>query len=178
MSLRLVTAPTTFPVTVAEAKAQARVAFDDDDTLIGDYVSAATDMIERYIGRSIMQQTWEVVLDGFSDSITLPKGPVQSVTSVKYKDAAGGEQTVSSANYIFDGVSDPQRVVKVSDYAWPTVSAEVNSVTVRFVAGYAAVPASIKHAVLLVVSAWYDDRDVGNLPAGAMALLENHRAFA
>ncbi len=185
MSLRLVTAASTFPVTLAEAKAQCRIDSSDEDALINGLIAAATDYVELYTGRAIASQTWELVQDDFCDEMLLTKGPVISVTSVKYNDTAGVEQTVAPANYDFDNASDPQRVVKDPDYQWPDVDDGINNVIIRFVAGYATVPASIKHAMLLLIAHWYAHREavnvgniVNNLPNAVEALLTNYRSFA
>jgi uncharacterized phiE125 gp8 family phage protein len=184
MSLRLITAPASYPVTLAEAKAQCRVEGSDEDTLLGGLISAATDHVEQYTGRAIVSQTWELVLDDFSNAMLIPKGPVTAVSSVKYIDTADVEQTVTDTNYTLDDASDPQWLVKASDYTWPTVAGGVNNVIIRFVCGYATVPPSIKHAILLLIAQWYDnradatDRPLIAMPNAVEALLTNYRSFA
>jgi len=192
MSLRLITAPTDYPVTLDEAKAQTRVDGTADDAALNLYIAAATDYVEQYTGRAIMPQTWELVLDTFSDAIQLSKGPVTVISSVSYYDTDGVIQTVSSSNYAADLASDPQWLVRASDYTWPTVAYGINNVIIRFVAGYATVPPSIKHAILLLISQWFDERsslsamarpaaaggDIPELPHAVSALLTNYRSFA
>jgi uncharacterized phiE125 gp8 family phage protein len=184
MSLQLVTAPTDYPVTLAEAKAQCRVDNDAEDAALQTYIAAATSHVESYTGRAIMPQTWELVLDDFSDAIMFPKGPVTAVSSVKYIDTAAIEQTVTDTNYSLDSASDPQWLVKADDYTWPEVSDGVNNVTIRFVAGYSTVPPEIKLAILLLIGLWYDNRAAASdrammaLPHAVDALLCNHRQFA
>jgi len=129
-------------------------------------------------GRAIVSQVWEVVLDDFSDAMMLPKGPVQSVTSVKYFDTEEVEQTVSASDYVLDSASDPAWVVKAEDATWPTVADGVNNVTIRFVAGYSAVPPELKAAILLLVAHFYDNRSTGTFPQAVQDLLTNHRSFA
>jgi uncharacterized phiE125 gp8 family phage protein len=178
MSLRLITAPASYPVTNAEAKAQARVDGNDENALIDTYIAAATAHVESVTGRAIISQVWEVVLDDFSDAMMLPKGPVQSITSVKYFDTAEVEQTVSASDYVLDNVSDPAWVVKAEDATWPEVAEGVNNVIIRFVAGYSTVPPEIKAAILLAVAHFYDNRSTGNIPEVVDRLLTNHRSFA
>lgn len=178
MSLRLITAPTSYPVTQAEAKMQCKVDGNDEDGLIDTYISAATAHVESVTGRAIISQTWEVVLDDFSDAMMLPKGPVQSVTSVKYFDTAEVEQTLATDQYVLDNVSDPAWVVKAEDATWPEVAEGVNNVIIRFVAGYSAVPPELKAAILILVSALYDNRADAALYERVSNLLENHRSFA
>jgi uncharacterized phiE125 gp8 family phage protein len=184
MGLKLITAPTDTPVTLAEAKAQCRVEDDSEDTLMTGLIAAATDYVEQYTGRAIMAQTWELTFDEFADSIALPKGPVTSVTSVNYYDINGDVQTLAASNYTVDLVSDPQWVVKNSDASWPDTVDSINTVVIRFVCGYAVVPPSIKHAILLLISQWFDNRAAVTdkamiaVPNAVEALLTNYRSFA
>lgn len=185
MGLTLVTpAAATYPVTLAEAKSQCRVDSSDDDTYLETLIAAATDHVEQYTGRAIISQTWKLTLDAFSDSILLPKGPVQSVSSVTYYDTNGDEQTLSADDYTFDGSSDPQWIVRNSDASWPTTLDGINAVSVTFVAGYSTVPPSIRHAILLLISQWFDqrsgtsDKPFSAVPHAVDALLANYRSFA
>jgi uncharacterized phiE125 gp8 family phage protein len=83
-----------------------------------------------------------------------------------------------------DSASDPQWLVKASDYVWPVVSDGVNNVVIRFVAGFTTPPAPIKQAILLLVGQWYDnraaatDRPLIAVPNAVEALLTNYRSFA
>lgn len=53
------------PITLAEAKAHAVVEFDDDDALIGVYITAARRYVETRLRSSLITQTWVLYLDGF-----------------------------------------------------------------------------------------------------------------
>lgn len=178
MSLRLITAPTEYPVTRVEAKLHCRVDATDEDSLIDSYIAAATNHVELYTGRAIMAQTWELVLDDFSDSILLPKGPVQSITSVKYYDIDSALQTLATDQYTLDNVSDPAWLVRPTDVTYPDVADGVNNVIIRFVAGYTSVPEAIRAAILILVSHLYDNRAAGETPDAVASLLSNHRSFA
>lgn len=183
MGLTLVTAPATYPITTAEAKIQCRVDTSDEDAYFDVLIAAATDYVEKYLGRSVATQTWRLTLDEFSDAMRLPNGPVQSVSSVKYDDADGVEQTLSSDVYTADLTSDPQWVVRNSDQSWPTTSAAVNSVRIEYVAGYSSVPASIVQAIKLLISNWYmqreavSDKEMREVPHAVTALLTNYRSY-
>lgn len=183
MGLTLITPPAAYAVTTSEAKAHCRVDGTDDDTLIDGLIAAATEYAEQYTGRSLAAQTWKLTLDAFSDSILLPKGPVQSVASVKYFDAAGDEQTVSAGDYTLDNTSDPAWIVRNSDASWPTPMDGANVVSVTYATGYSTVPAPIKQACLLLIGDWYRGREntslVNNqpleMPHAVTALLCNYR---
>lgn len=195
MALRLITAAATNPVTLTEAKAHLREVDTDNDTLIGSMVSAATKYAEKFLGRALIDQTWELVLDEFPTdedelAIKIPLPPLIEVESIKYDDGDGVEQTLDEDLYVVDSASQPGWVVPVS--TWPTsINDAVNSVRIRFRAGYLDtsvspaeenVPDNIKAAILLHVGALFAHREtvvVGQpanlLPFGARQLLELDR---
>jgi uncharacterized phiE125 gp8 family phage protein len=192
MTLKLITAPATEPVTASEAKSHLRVDTTADDTLIGTLITAARQHVENHLRRALITQTWELVMDAFpaGDVIRLPRPPLVSVTSIKYTDVAGSESTFSSAAYVVDTDSTKGRVVLKSGESWPSDTlAAANGVRVRYVAGYgsaAAVPNPIRQAVLLLIGTLYENREsvlvaqgvtVAQLPFGVEALLMPYRIF-
>lgn len=162
MPLKLITAPVAEPVTVPEVKTHTQVEHTADDALIGTLISAARQDAEHRLGRALITQTWEQILDAFIDPIYLPNSPIVSITSVKYIDSAGVEQTIVSTAYTLDVDNEPGRVKPAFGVAWPTPRTQHNAVRVRYVAGYGAdgtnVPAAIKNWILLRVKALYDIR--------------------
>lgn len=179
----VVTPATGYPVTRTEAKNHCRVDGTADDGLIDGLIAAATDYVVQYTGRSLGSQTLRQTLDEFADSMELPRGPVQSVSNIKYDDADGVEQTLSEDVYQANLTSDPAWIVRSSDQSWPATLDAVNTVRITYVAGYSTVPASIKQAILLLIGDWYDGRSntvagqVSQMPHAVEALLCNYRAF-
>lgn len=168
MALILITPPTVEPVSLAEAKAHLRVDISDDDTLISSLITTARSHLEdSFRPKAVMiNQTWEYIADGWpaSDTLELRPRPLQSVTSIKYTDAAGVETTFSSANYLVDTYSRIGRVRLKTASSWPSVTLrELNGLAVRFVAGYgaagSAVPIQLRQAILLYVGHWYENRE-------------------
>lgn len=174
MSLKLITAPTFEPVTLAEAKSHCRVDTSDDDTLLEGLIKATRQYLDGQTGwlnRALCTQTWDLYLDAFpSAEIRIPLPPLQSVTHVKYDDVNGVEQTVSSTDYDVDKVDglSPGYVVPASSFSWPTTYDAINAVRVRFVAGWATdggspavaqTPWPIKHAIKMMVSDMYENRE-------------------
>jgi uncharacterized phiE125 gp8 family phage protein len=195
MAIRLITPPAIEPVTLAEAKAHLRVDHSEDDALIGSFIEASRVYCEQFTARAFITQTWEYVVDDFPlHEIMLPLPPLQSVTSVKYDDGGGVEQTLGVLDYEVDTVSQPGWVVPVTA-GWPTnVWEGINSVRIRFVAGYnpgtdspidlaANVPQSIKAAIMLHVGQLYAQREdivvgtvVNRVPTGGIEhLLRQYR---
>lgn len=192
MGLVLVTPPAALAVSLDEAKAHCRVDGTSQDIALTGMIGAATNYVEQYLGRSLMPQTWKVTLDQFASEILLPRGPVTDITAFKYFDANGDEQTVDSALYVLDTANDPPRVVRAPNAAWPVTAEGVNKVQVTYTAAYPVLPIAIKHALLLLISQWYDNRSslpkvpqtgaegsvLSELPHAVTALLSNFRSFA
>lgn len=162
MISRLVTGPTAEPVTLAEAKAHLRIEHALDDAYITSLIKAARYHAEDYCWRAFMRQTWEVILDGFPDSgvLELPRGQLNSITSVTYLDADGVEQTLPTTEYVADTFSERGRVRLGYSKSWPTWRGQWDAVRVRYEVGgdAAGVPAPVKQAVLLLVSQMYENR--------------------
>ncbi len=173
MGFSLVTAPTIEPVSLAEAKAHMRVDFSDDDDLITALVVAARQQAENHTNRVLLTQTWDWTLDRFPCTRTfeVPRPPLQSVSSITYKDTNGDEQTFSSSKYLVDTGSERGRISLADGESWPATKAEINAVTIRFIAGYgdtaATVPQQIRQAILMMVGHLYEHRE--SVAAGVAA---------
>ena len=164
MALKLITAASTFPITLDDAKLHCRVDTAADDALINALITAATELAEQKTGRALMAQTWELTLDAFPEAFELTRVPVQSVTSLKYYDTSGVQQTLSNALYALYGSDDYGYgcVAPVYDGTWPTARAQTDAVALRYVAGYAdaaSVPEGIKQWIRLMVSTMYENRE-------------------
>lgn len=177
MTTKLITAATFLPVTLAEAKAQCRVetSFTTDDTLLQLLIGVATDRCEQQLGRSIMRQTRELVIDApFDGDMRLHWLPVLALESIKYLDTTGVEVTLASTEYSGDDLGDLDRLsyYVFPAYAkdWPTdVLDAPNAIRVRYRCGYsdsaieatqqAAVPRPIKQWILMQVSTMYEHRE-------------------
>lgn len=189
-SLALVTAPSVNPVTLAEVKEHLRVDTTDEDTLIATLISAAVDYVSGrsgFTGRALVTQTWDYYLPEFPANnapILLPLPPVQSVTSVIYKDENGTEQTLATSIYGTNNASEPAALVVKQDQTWPETYLAWDAVKIRFVAGYAptgggsptdfasGVPDAIKAAIFLTVGDLYQNREAQNLTTGSFQI--NH----
>lgn len=183
LSIRLVVPPASLPVTVADAKAYARVSTDAEDELIGTLIAAAVEQLDGYaglLGRAIMPQTWEMALDRFQSTaeIRLPLGPVASVASITYADLLGVDQVVEPANYVLDDrPTDHGWIVPVATFGWPMSMDRINAVRVRWVAGTGPT-AAIRLAILRSVADWYDNRGAERtLPPSAFAELAPHLRY-
>jgi uncharacterized phiE125 gp8 family phage protein len=170
-------APASEPVTLAEVKAQCRVDGSDSDTELNIYIAAAREFVETYTSTKLVSQT--VLMQGrdFCDVAALPVAPVISVSSVKYLDSDGTEQTLSTDVYDVVNVGLAAEIRTKVNQSWPYVRCASDAVRVTAVCGYSDLPTPIKAALMLIISKWFDDRTVGAVPDGALALLSNYRRF-
>jgi len=195
MAIRLITPPAAEPITLAQAKEHLRVDHTADDNLISALITSARTSCENWTQRAFVTQTWELVIDDFPLSeIMIPRPPLQSVESIKYDDGDGVETILDIDRYDVDTVSQPGWVLP-SLSGWPSgVWQGINSVRIRYVAGYAPgtdspvdlaanVPGNIIAAIKLTLGQYYDQREdivVGTITSKVLAnnveyLLRQHR---
>ena len=156
--------PTFEPVTIDEAREQARGVEGVDDALLAGYIVAARVAMERELGAAILTQTWVLRLDLFPCwEIPLPVPPLASVASIKYQDVNDVEQTVAPADYVVDAHAQPVgRVVPAYGHVWPSTYPMPNAVTITYVAGVGTrgeVDEEVRQAILAGVASRYENRE-------------------
>ena len=171
MRLVLVVPPAAQPITLTEVKAHARVSHDDEDLLLQHYIDAATAWLDGpagILGRCLVTQTWRAEFNAVTGPIRLPF-PDTVIDSAVFTDAEGGELI-----HAFE-LQDQRLLLRpVSGFGRPAA--------ITFTAGYGAptdVPAAIRQAMLLLVTQWYEHRQVTGtgtaLPFAVDALLAPFR---
>lgn len=187
------TAPKDEPITLAEARLHLRDPEDAENSRIAANLAAARQHVENVCERAIMPQTWRVVLDDFREhqrrqqgrqdylldnpslrydprqlppqrqAIKLPGGNVHAVSSVKYIDTAGTEQTLDPSAYQLDPSTAPARLLPAPGGSWPqTQCGRVAAVTVDYTCGWAEaaqVPQALKSAILLLLGDLHENRE-------------------
>ena len=139
--LDLVTAPVGQVITVQDMTAFGYVVEPEQFGVLGDCIDAATKVVEGDSGRQLLTATYDVHWRRFPGAwgeLVLPRVPVASVTSVKYYDAAGTQQTLSALLYtVNDGSAHASAyIMPAFNEQWPTTYGHDRDVTVRFVCGY------------------------------------------
>lgn len=147
------------PVLLSEAKVQLRVTDTAEDALITLYITAARETLEDRLECTLPVTSWRLTLDAFPSAIKLRRGPIAEVTSVKYLDATGTQQTLAPADYTVDTASTPGYIVPAYGKAWPTTREQINAVEVEYIAGSAAVPFALKAWMLLAIGDMYAHRE-------------------
>lgn len=187
--VNLITPPSVEPVTLVEARNQLRLdatgspLSHPDDAMVTDLITAVRRMLDGdtgRLGRSLITQTWELTLDEFPvEQIRLPFPPLQSVISLKYDDTLGTEQTLTeNVDYVVDTISYDGWVLPVSGTSWPATFDGINTVRIRYKAGYGDaatdVPKTIKQAMLLIIETIYKGVEP---PSAVDALLSPYEVF-
>lgn len=186
MSYQVITPPTAYPVTLGELKNHCRIETNDDDVYLQSLIEVATSNLESFAWRSFMTQTIELTLDGFDrHELILPRGKVQSVTSIYYIDTAGDSTLLPSNEYLVDTKSDIGRITPAYGYSWPTTQCRINTVTITYVSGFGSsqtdVPEPLRHAVMLLAADLYQNREghtelkLDALPFGIKSLVQPYR---
>lgn len=162
----LVTPPAVEPLSRADAKTHLRITGTGDDDYVDDLIVVARRYAEEVTHRALISQTWDLYLNRFpyGDSIQLPKGRLQSITSLKYVDSTDAESTVAASVYQAVTWEDPGRLILKYNQQWPTATLRTaGGVIVRFVCGFGDaatdVPEDIIHAMKLMIGHWYEHRE-------------------
>lgn len=169
MDTKLITAIEAEPITKAEVKSHLRLDASDtsEDTQIDIWITAAREYCEAFTGRALATQTREGLLNDFpsTDNIEIPKPPLQSVTSVKYKDSDGDETTMTAdTDYIVNTDNEPGEIFLPYNDTWPSFTPyPFNAVRIRYVCGYDGetyiLPKLLKSGLLYHVGLMYKYRD-------------------
>ena len=134
-----------------------------EDDLLSDIITAAREYCENITGRSLAAQTITAYLDSFpwKNYIELPRAPLTSVTSIIYKNSVGTSTPMTvNTDYYVDTDRDIGRIVLPTGKSWPTFTPwPVNPITIIFVTGYTTMPKTIKQAMLMLITYWFDNRE-------------------
>jgi len=172
MALVPTSGPALEPITLAEAKAYLRVDGADDDTLIGALIATSRLHIEAALGCALITQGWSLYRDDWPlrGPVRLPLSPLQSIDAVRLYALDGSTTLLAQSSYQVDAIGTPPRMVRLPGSDWPKPGRPVNGIEIAFTAGYgatpSAVPAPIRHALLLLVAHWYENREPVKLIGG------------
>ena len=146
-------------VSLAEVKANSRIYHDDEDLLLQHFIDAAHERAEQETGRVFGEGEWIIEADADVERLTAPIWPITTVPDGWSIESRGRDATIVAGGWPAD-----RRI---------TVTAGE------------PMPSTVKQAVMLMVSYWFDQRNTASaepmreVPYGATALLAlNRRMFA
>lgn len=186
-ALERIEEPATIPVSVDECKTHMRVDFTDDDAYIGALLAAAVDYVDGQgvLGRAMVTQKWRQYVGRSPGVVRLRINPVQEVNAIAYYDPDGVEQSAALANFDIFGNREATTVEPKRGNAWPITQDRPDAIWLEYTSGYgdaaADVPATVRHALLFIVSHWYGNREavadkaMPEVPMGVTALINSNR---
>jgi uncharacterized phiE125 gp8 family phage protein len=186
-----ITAPAEF-VTMAEARGQVRVTHSLEDAEIARYLATAIEYCEAVTGLYTTSGSVRLTCNGFpsqshkdepngggDEPLSLMCAPVSSIESVQYRETPGGSLlTLDAARWRLESTSEPAILVPVD--AWPTMQATPGGVVITMTAGHtsaAAVPATMKSAVLALLAHMYENREVAVMGANIQTVPKHFDAL-
>lgn len=168
----LVTAPAALPVSVAEVKSALRVDGGDSDADLERLIRSAVAHYEGWsgiLGIALVAQTWRQDFNSFDRKMMLGLRPVQSISSVKWRNEAGQISTVATEDYALKTDGGGRSYVRfVNNFSTPSGLYEDAAVSIEFVAGWPVVedvpttPDDIKTAIIIRVQKHYDEAAQAN----------------
>lgn len=191
---KIVTPPAVEPLTLAQMRTflylstQGSPGTNPQDDYVTALILGSRKRAESDLRRALITQTWDIFYDCFpwDDIIPVPLPPLQSVTTIKYFDVDGTEQTLSDSTYLVDSDSQPARITPTEGNSWPSIQVRTNAVTVRIVTGYGDastdVPGDILTALKIALGHWFENRQeavvgrtIAEMPFAYQALIQSHR---
>jgi uncharacterized phiE125 gp8 family phage protein len=161
-------APNDIAVTVALARQQCRIPDESFDESLELMIRSAMRYVENKARLLLCPQTIRVQWERFpclAGWLELPLGPVRGTVTLEYvaSDAANSTTwtTLTGLQSWTDGV--PPRLAPAVNENWPTAMPQaVPAVRATYTAGYAtaaAIPSSLRQAILMIVRANYESPD-------------------
>lgn len=172
---------------MTDAKAHLNVEHTADDTYISGLISAATELLGDFLGRTLLATTThQWYFDRWPMSrrfLIIPRGPMILVLTVEYMAAGAGVYTSwGGSNWVADPFTEPARIVVAPGISFPALNADrINAVRVTYTAGYTAPPPWLTHAYRLLVAHWYLQRESASpmrqyiIPEGIAELIHANR---
>ncbi|MDY8109110.1 phage head-tail connector protein [Fulvimarina sp. 2208YS6-2-32] len=168
------------PVGLAEAKAWARIERGDEDDTLALLLSAASEAAEAELGLALSRRKFRIVAD---------RSPPDGVLSLKLTPLVSVDAVLAYARDGTEIAFDPALEAAILDdgsgvrLSGAVRAAGVNGIDVTVTAGLAAeaIPAEVKHAILVAAATWFEariaagDAVTGILPSPARRLLRARR---
>lgn len=165
MSYTIQTAATDQSVTIEEVRAQLRIDPDmaEEDPLLSHLIKAAEEYVLDLTNRVGLVRTFNLNLHGFPNGpIRVYRTPLIAVSQITYTDTDGASQTWAASGYQVDTSAVPGMILPAHNQVYPVARSVLNTVQVRFTAGYATaitIPKSYIQLILALVGHWYENRE-------------------
>lgn len=184
------------PILLEEVKEHLRIDGEQQDSNISSLIAASVKSMESFTDLVLMERQvnlfyddgspaanengwWNGVADGIvptstgTFSVPISIRPVRSIETVAVQSSGGTEEVLAASEYVFKPGFRPSLSIKRSI---PTVGSVRIAATVGFGASWNDVPADIRQALLLLVTAFYTER--GDKGQNTMSMIKRCGAEA
>lgn len=165
-----------------------------DNTLIDTFIKSAREYIEKETGQVFLTQTWVAIFDQWPvntpnnewwdgerlgsiigempRSFPIDKTPLQSVEYIQTSHPEDITVNFPQENYYVDSIKNPPEIRLREGVSWPTPGVAQGGIKIQFKLGYGDspdnTPSALRHALMMLVNHWYENRDVVNLDGSMM----------
>jgi uncharacterized phiE125 gp8 family phage protein len=138
---------------------------EDDQLLM--FISGAREQAEILQGKDLVKKQWDLSMDYWPLYRLEMRTPATSVDLLRYRDSNGAYTTmVQDTDYIVDLAKQPAIIAPPYNSTWPIFTPWPSSaILLRHTSGYSSTHpfwlgpgARIKNGMLLLISAWYNNR--------------------
>ena len=167
--LSIETVPALEPVVIADLTTNTDfmkgITTDDtvDTTLLTDFdIKAAREIAEHYTGRAFITTEFKMIMNTQPGKIDLPRGNIQTVTSIKTYADDNSTTTETATNYkVMAG--DNGCVFLKQGFTWTPTDRNYRFFEIIYKAGYgltaATVPTGIKRAIMMIAAWKFENRE-------------------
>lgn len=160
--------PVSEPVTLTELKAHLRIDHADEDSYITNLITAARELVESYIKKALIAQTYVWTLNSWRLDVdqsgkrflNLPMGPLLSITSINTYDENDNVSLWAADQYY--AAKSQNRLYARAGVSWPDVTRVAEGIEITFSVGFGAnasdVPQGVKQALMQLAAHLYDTR--------------------
>lgn len=195
-----------------EVKDHLRIDGADEDASLGSLIAAATTLVENYLEMALVHRSVEFYLDSWQQStgfqeggdwwqgvtdgslsnlqakavaVALPIKPVASIEKIEITTTAGATVLWAAENYYLTPGLSPLLACRYGR-AWPVPGIGQDGIKISATAGFGpdwnSLPATIRQALLLLVTYFYyhrGDAEMGNAlkASGADTLLQSYKGL-
>ena len=176
MLRKIISAPLFEPVSINEVYDHTTTDVENK-TYLELLIPRARKRFEQRTGRLLVQQTWQIALPKFANSIVLPYAPLQSINFIKYIDNLGQLITIPASDYRIVDHGLTATITPKLGGSWPSVGFKVSdAVQIECVFGHAPLNGTntaidtdniidvyqyeiAKQAILILIADWFANRE-------------------
>lgn len=170
MNITQITPPAALPISLDEAKHFLRVIEDDDNDLITLMIKSATEHVENYTNRQLMEATFELVNNCIYQDMQINKTPIKTIDKIEAMDENGAYQLVAPTDYyMFMDYGQ----ARIHFETFPQYKNDLRAIKITFICGYDTVPTAIIAYLKVLISTMYENRELYTAVGGRRDNFEN-----